>query len=59
MRVLLDTHAFIWLDANPGCLSPNVQSLLLDPNSELLLSSASVWEMAIKLQLGKLQLCVP
>ncbi len=54
MRCLLDTHTFIWLDSDPAQLSPRVRALCYDPANTLLLSVASVWEMQIKLQLGKL-----
>ena len=59
MRVLLDTHAFIWWDSEPSKLSPAALALCTDPQSVLLLSVASAWEMQIKLQLGKLRLTVP
>ncbi len=56
MRLLLDTHVFIWWDAEPARLSARVRSLLADPANELLLSVASIWEMQIKAQMGKLSL---
>ena len=56
MQLLLDTHSFIWWSINPEKLSLTVQDLLFDRNTRLFLSVASVWEMQIKLQLGKLQL---
>lgn len=56
MRLLLDTHAFIWWDSEPNKLSPNALALCQDRANELWLSVASVWEMQIKLQLGKLRL---
>jgi PIN domain nuclease of toxin-antitoxin system len=59
MRYLLDTQAFIWLDSDPDKLSPKVSALARDPQNVLFLSLASVWEMQIKLQLGKLTLPVP
>ncbi|MBC8262733.1 MAG: type II toxin-antitoxin system VapC family toxin [Anaerolineales bacterium] len=59
MKLLLDTHAFIWWDSEPAKLS--AQALALCQNSEnlLLLSVVSVWEMQIKMQLGKLKLELP
>lgn len=54
MRLLLDTHAMLWADAEPGRLSQKARSLLLDAENELLLSCASLWEMQIKVVLGKL-----
>ncbi|MDY7047131.1 MAG: type II toxin-antitoxin system VapC family toxin [Microcystis panniformis WG22] len=56
MQLLLDTHGFIWWSINPEKLSLTGQDLLFDRNNRLFLSVASVWEMQIKLQLGKLQL---
>ena len=59
MKLLLDTHAFIWYDNDPEKLSRRVQELCKDPENILLLSVASIWEMQIKSQLGKLQLRMP
>jgi PIN domain nuclease of toxin-antitoxin system len=59
MRLLLDTHAFIWWDGEPERLSSRVRSLCADPANEVYLSAASAWEMQIKIQLGKLMLRVP
>ncbi len=59
MNLLLDTHAFIWWDSEPGKLSAQVLALCQDSRNTLLLSVASVWEMQIKLQLGKLKLTLP
>jgi PIN domain nuclease of toxin-antitoxin system len=54
VKVLLDTHTFIWLDSQPEKLSQTALNLCQDENNELYLSIASVWEMQIKSQLGKL-----
>lgn len=54
MKVLLDTHTFIWLDSQPEKLSQTALNLCQDVNNELYLSTASIWEMQIKNQLGKL-----
>lgn len=59
MKLLLDTHTFIWWDSEPGKLSPQALSLCQDRQNMLLLSVASVWEMQIKLQLDKLKLTLP
>jgi PIN domain nuclease of toxin-antitoxin system len=59
MRYLLDTHTFIWWDSDPSHLSSRVLTICSDPASTLLLSVASVWEMQIKSQLGKLTLTDP
>ena len=59
MRILLDTHTFIWADLEPHKLSEICRDLLLDSRNILLLSMVSVWEIQIKLQLGKLTLRLP
>ncbi len=59
MRLLLDTHIFIWWADQPEKLSPAALSALEDEANELILSVASVWEMQIKIQLGKLKLSLP
>jgi PIN domain nuclease of toxin-antitoxin system len=59
MRLLLDTHTFIWWDSAPDKLSSQVLALGTDQANEMILSVTSVWEMQIKLQLGKLQLKLP
>jgi PIN domain nuclease of toxin-antitoxin system len=59
MRLLLDTHAFIWWDGDPSKLPPHVLALCQDPMNSLVLSVASVWEIQIKTQLGKLSLRLP
>ena len=59
MRLLLDTHAFIWMLDKPERLSPKAHAQLADGNNDVLLSAASVWEMQIKIQLGKLRFTVP
>jgi PIN domain nuclease of toxin-antitoxin system len=56
MRYLLDTHTFIWYDNEPARLPTTVRSLFDDEANTILLSLASVWEIQIKLQLGKLNL---
>jgi PIN domain nuclease of toxin-antitoxin system len=59
MNLLLDTHTFIWWDSDPYRLSPFALAVVSDPNSLLWLSTASLWEMQIKLALGKLTLRIP
>ncbi|MDP2862108.1 MAG: type II toxin-antitoxin system VapC family toxin [Desulfobacterales bacterium] len=59
MKLLLDTHTFIWWDSDPLKLTPQVLNMCQDPENLLLLSVASVWEMQIKLQFGRLKLTLP
>lgn len=59
MNYLLDTQAFLWADAEPAKLSAHARRAMADPANKLFLSVASVWEMQIKNQLGKLPLRAP
>ncbi len=59
MRVLLDTHTFLWFVAGDARLSAVAQQMIADPMEEPLLSVASLWEIAIKLSLGKLAIQGP
>ena len=59
MRLLLDTHSVIWYVDQDHLLSPAAHAAITDPNNELLLSAASVWEAAIKVSLNKLTLSLP
>ncbi|MBX7234260.1 MAG: type II toxin-antitoxin system VapC family toxin [Caldilineales bacterium] len=59
MRLLLDTHVFLWAFAHPERLHENIRSTLRSSDNVLYLSTASVWEMQIKTQIGKLDLGMP
>lgn len=59
MRLLLDTHVLLWSLADSPRLSPQGRALLQDADNECWVSSASVWEIAIKVRLGKHRLGVP
>ncbi len=59
MAYLLDTHTFLWMRHAPQRLGPAAREICSDLDSELLLSLASGWEMAIKLSIGKLRLPQP
>ena len=59
MKLLLDTHAWIWFQAGDRRLSRAARTALEAPEAELLLSAASVWELAIKASLGRLRLSQP
>jgi len=56
VRLLLDTHALLWICSGDGRLSERARAAALDDRSELLFSVASWWEIAIKVGLGKLEL---
>ena len=55
MRVLLDTHALVWSVANSSRLSPVAHNLIDDPSVAKLVSMATLWEIAIKVRLRKLE----
>jgi PIN domain nuclease of toxin-antitoxin system len=59
MRILLDTHAFLWAGIEPHKLSSSARSLFADTANQLFLSVASLWEIAIKVNLGRLTLTRP
>ncbi len=59
MRLLLDTHSFLWFIGGNASLSPTARTLIEDVDNQPLLSMASLWEMAIKLSIGKLSLGRP
>lgn len=59
MRLLVDTHVFLWMHTEPERLRSAARSLLLNGENQVLLSVASVWEMAIKTALGRLPLPEP
>ncbi len=56
MQILLDTHAFIWFVEADSLLPQNLKSNLENPKNEIFLSMASIWEMGIKMSLGKLKI---
>ncbi|MBM4352694.1 MAG: type II toxin-antitoxin system VapC family toxin [Deltaproteobacteria bacterium] len=56
MRVLLDTHAWLWAVSAPERLGRKARRLIEKGETELLLSAASAWEISIKFHLGKLGL---
>ena len=56
MKLLLDTHAFIWWDQAPDRLSGRALRAISRSSSEVFLSVVSLWEMAVKSAAGKLEL---
>lgn len=59
MRHLLDAHSLIWALDDPGKLGRTAVSALEDPTNELLVGAGTVWELSIKISLGKLSLSGP
>jgi PIN domain nuclease of toxin-antitoxin system len=53
LRLLLDTHVLLWALIEPKRLSAEFQTVLENPDHEVLFSAASVWEMSIKAALGR------
>ena len=53
MRLLLDTHIALWAIADSPALPAEARRLILSPQSEIFLSAASIWEIAIKHGLGR------
>ncbi len=56
MKLLLDSHAFVWMHDAPNSLSKKVKEKVIDTSNQAFLSVASVWELQIKIKLGKLNL---
>ncbi|NEQ88479.1 MAG: type II toxin-antitoxin system VapC family toxin, partial [Moorea sp. SIO2I5] len=59
MKILLDTHIFLWFISGDTMLSTDVRDIIRDPDNEVYLSVVSVWEAIVKYQLGKLPLPEP
>ena len=55
MKLLLDTHVFLWSQTEPSRLSAKERAAVRDPGNELFLSVASAWEIEIKRAIGKLE----
>jgi PIN domain nuclease of toxin-antitoxin system len=56
MKILLDTHAFLWWITDDQKLSSRAREVISDAENELFFSAASGWEVSIKVQLGRLKL---
>jgi PIN domain nuclease of toxin-antitoxin system len=56
MRFLVDTHAMLWALGEPSALSSAAREAISDPANLVVVSSASLWECAIKASIGKLDL---
>ena len=59
MRLLLDTHSFLWFIIGDDRLSRAARELVEDSGNQPLLSMASLWEIAIKTSIGRLELARP
>jgi len=59
MRLLLDTHVLLWALVSPDRIPARVRERLTSPEHEVLFSAASMWEIAIKVQIGRMELPIP
>jgi len=53
VKLLLDTHAFLWFITDDPKLSATAKAAIADADNEILVSPASYWEVAIKVSIGK------
>lgn len=58
MNLLLDTHVVLWAFGDPERLGPKTRAAIIDPRNVVAVSAATVWEVAIKRALGKLEVPV-
>ena len=56
MKLLLDTHIWLWYRLGNPRLSPNLQTIIQEPSNELWLSSISIWETLLLAEKGKITL---
>jgi PIN domain nuclease of toxin-antitoxin system len=54
MKILLDTHALLWWLADDSRLGEAARDLIADPSNEVLVSAVSLWEIVVKVRVGKL-----
>ena len=59
MKVLLDTHSFLWWVTDDRRLSPRAREIMSGGENRLFFSAASAWEIAIKARLGRLAISEP
>jgi PIN domain nuclease of toxin-antitoxin system len=55
VRLLLDTHVLLWLMEGDESLAPRVRDLISNPTNDVLISVASLWEISVKVRVGKLK----
>ena|SRR5438105_771851 len=59
MNLILDAHAFLWFIAGDDRLTANARAAIQNTNNQVFVSAATLWEIAIKASLGRLQLALP
>lgn len=55
MRLLIDTHVLLWADERPRLIAPTLLAAMRDQANEIVISAATIWEIAIKRAIGKLR----
>jgi len=56
MKYLIDTHVFLWFNEGVDALSEQAKQLITDKNNEIFVSIATLWEISIKMAIGKLEI---
>ena len=54
MRILLDTHIFLWWNSDPRMVAGVLRQVIAEPDNQIYVSAASVWEIGVKRAIGKL-----
>jgi PIN domain nuclease of toxin-antitoxin system len=55
VKLLLDTHALIWLIADDARIGKQAREVIVDPGNDIFVSIVSFWEIAVKIRIGKLK----
>ncbi len=55
MKLLLDTHALIWWLSDDDRIGPQTRALIADPGNDIMVSVVSLWEIVVKVRVGKLE----
>jgi len=55
VRLLIDTHILLWADERPRRIAPALRTAMRDETNEIVVSAATIWEIAIKRAVGKLR----
>jgi len=55
VRLLIDTHILLWADERPRLIAPTLRTAMRDETNEIVVSAATIWEIAIKRAIGKLR----
>jgi len=55
VRLLIDTHVLLWADERPRLIAPTLRAAMRDEANEIVISAATIWEIAIKRAIGKLR----